>query len=118
MKIKNTKERIDLIRRESGLTQQQFSVELGVSQAAVSKYLTGRIPPAEVLLRIARLGKTTVEWLLSGEKNYFSSNDNIIAADSSELYDAEHKLVQKIAALPPKTREAINILIDELSLTK
>jgi len=118
MKRESTKERIDLIRRESGLTQRQFSEKLGVSQGAVSKYLTGRIPPAEVLLKIAGIGKTTVEWILSGEKNYYSSDENVSVTEYGEQYDAERKLAQKIAALPPKTREAINILIDELSLAK
>ena len=68
--------RIDAVRRELGLKQEQFAVALKISQPAVSKYLRERIPPAEILLRIARLGNTTIEWLLCGQKNY--SNNRFI----------------------------------------
>lgn len=51
------------------MTQKQFAKKLGVTQPMISKYEKGEIiPPAEILLKIAKLGKTTVEKLLEGEE--------------------------------------------------
>lgn len=49
------------------LNQKQFAKKLGITQPMVSKYEKGEIiPPAQVLLTIAKLGKTTVEKILEG----------------------------------------------------
>lgn len=51
------------------MNQKRFAKRLGISQPMVSKYEKGQvIPSAEILLKIARLGKTTVEKILEGEK--------------------------------------------------
>lgn len=65
---KKIAQRIQKIMREIGVTQQELADLLGISQPAISIYLKGRMPPPDVLLQIARLGETTVEWLLTGEK--------------------------------------------------
>jgi len=50
------------------LNQKQFAKKLGITQPMVSKYEKGEIiPPAQILLTIAKLGKTTVEMILEGE---------------------------------------------------
>ena len=50
------------------LNQKQFAKKLGITQPMVSKYEKGEIiPPAQILLRIAKLGKTTVDQLLEGD---------------------------------------------------
>jgi transcriptional regulator with XRE-family HTH domain len=58
--------RIRQIMKELKLSQKQLSEILGISQPAVSLYLKGRMPPADVLYRIARLAHSSVEWLLGG----------------------------------------------------
>lgn len=51
------------------MNQKRFAKQLGITQPMVSKYEKGQvIPSAEILLKIARLGKTTVEKILEGEK--------------------------------------------------
>jgi len=51
------------------LNQKQFAKNLGVTQPMVSKYEKGEIiPPAQILLTIAKLGKTTIEGILEGEE--------------------------------------------------
>ena len=51
------------------MNQKQFAKKLGITQPMISKYEKGEIiPPAEILLKIAKLGKTTVEKILEGEK--------------------------------------------------
>ena len=105
--------RIEAIRRQNGWTQEELAQKLGISQPAVSKYLRDRIPPAAILFRLAQIGNTTVEWLLSGDKTYFYS-DMMRVKEKGNVYDADYALSRKIAALPPAAREAIETLIDLL----
>lgn len=65
---KEIAKRIQQIMGELRVTQLQLADLLGISQPAISLYLKGRMPPAEVLLQIARLSGTTVEWILTGEE--------------------------------------------------
>lgn len=66
---KNAGRRVKKIRViDLDLNQKQFAKKLGITQPMVSKYEKGEIiPPAQILLRIAKLGKTTVEMILEGE---------------------------------------------------
>jgi transcriptional regulator with XRE-family HTH domain len=67
---KEIAQRIQQIMRDIGVTQQELADLLGISQPAISLYLKGRMPPPDVLLQIARLGGTTMEWLLTGETEH------------------------------------------------
>ncbi len=66
---KNAGRRIKKIRViDLDLSQKQFAKKLGITQPMVSKYEKGEIiPPAQILLKIAKLGKTTVENILEGQ---------------------------------------------------
>jgi len=65
---KNAGRRIKKIRVINlDMNQKQFAKKLGITQPMVSKYEKGKIiPPAQILLKIAKLGKTTVEKILEG----------------------------------------------------
>lgn len=65
---KNAGRRIKKIRViDLDLNQKQFAKNLGITQPMVSKYEKGEIiPPAQILLKIAKLGKTTIEMILEG----------------------------------------------------
>ncbi len=58
--------RIREIRREAGLRQRELAALLGTTQSAIHKYERGVIPEPRRLLEIARVGETSVEWLLTG----------------------------------------------------
>lgn len=45
----------------------QIAKSLGLSNAAITTYLAGRIPPAETLIEIAHLTGCSIHWLLTGE---------------------------------------------------
>ncbi|MCB0283280.1 MAG: helix-turn-helix transcriptional regulator [Calditrichaeota bacterium] len=119
IKTQEVTKRVDEIRRQLGFNQEQFAAALKISQAAVSKYLRERIPPAETLLRLARLANTTVEWILLGEKNYFYSDLNSKVNDNSPLYASDYdiELAKKIALLPADIRQSLLKLIDFLGKT-
>jgi len=104
--------RIDAIRQELGLTQMEFARTLKVSQSAISKYLNNRLPPADVLLRIARLGRTTIEWILTGEKAYWYTS---AVREESATYDADVHLARQISRLPQEARQALITLIHYLN---
>ena len=62
-------EKIQKLRKEQGLTQEQFAEQLFVSRTAVSKWETGRgIPSMESLKQIANLFHITLDQLLSTEE--------------------------------------------------
>ena len=62
-------EKIQQLRKEQGLTQEQFAERLFVSRTAVSKWETGRgTPSIESLQLIAKLGGTTLDALLRAEE--------------------------------------------------
>ena len=105
-------QRIEAIRRDQGLTQAEFARVLKVSQSAVSKYLNNRLPPADVLLRIARLGRTTMEWILTEEKAYWYVET---VAEETADYDADLSLARQISRLPQDARQALITLIHRLS---
>ncbi len=50
-----------------GKSQKDFALELGVSLRSYANYEADvRIPPGKVLERIARIGHTTADWILTG----------------------------------------------------
>ncbi len=104
-------QRIDWIRKQNGLSQEQLAHLLHISQPAVSHYLKRRIPPADILLQIARLGNTTMEWILTGQKSYFYGR----VEEDEAPYDAELKLMQRLNRLPGEIRQAVVLLIERLS---
>lgn len=62
-------EKIQKLRKEQGLTQEQFAEQLFVSRTAVSKWETGRgTPSMESLKQIANLLHITLDQLLSTEE--------------------------------------------------
>ena len=62
-------EKIQKLRKERGLTQEQFAEQLFVSRTAVSKWETGRgTPSMESLKQIANLFHITLDQLLSTEE--------------------------------------------------
>jgi len=50
------------------LTQAQFAAKLGVIGISIARYEGGRVPRADILDRIARLGGTTSAWILHGDQ--------------------------------------------------
>jgi transcriptional regulator with XRE-family HTH domain len=58
-------ERIKALRMP-GETQAQFADRLDTTQASISRYLNGRQPDRETLVKIARQTCVSLDWLLTG----------------------------------------------------
>ena len=64
----------------------RFAQQLGISASTYDYYESGRVPPAEILLRISDLGGVDLRWLLTGV-----AGSTAVAADNP--------IVQRAAAL-------------------
>jgi len=93
------------------LNQQTLAQQLHITQPAVSKYLQGRIPPAEILLKLARLGGVTVEWILTGSTELNKKR----VAEPPRDYQTADDLIQRIKRLPPELAQEIKQLVHVLS---
>ncbi|MBI3803127.1 MAG: helix-turn-helix transcriptional regulator [Nitrospirae bacterium] len=50
-------------------TQTEFAEAIGVKkQNYISRYERGRIPSPDLLVRIARMGRVSTDWLLTGKQ--------------------------------------------------
>ena len=67
--------RIKRLRKEKGLKQWQMADILGATQPAVHKYENGILPEVKRLLELARVGNTTVEWILTGRHWEYGSEE-------------------------------------------
>lgn len=105
--------RIKEIMKRVGITQKGLADYLNISQPAVSLYLQGRIPPADVLLKIARLGGTTVEWILTGAGEPFNELPKIL--EQQAAYGSEAALFELWNKLPENVRQTVLKLLQHLA---
>ena len=102
-------ERISIIMQNLNYSQKEFARYLSITQPAISKYLNGRIPPAGVLLHIALIAKTNIEWILTGKTAIKQGN----VAEPPADYHTKNNLARRIESLPKPLRNQIENLIDE-----
>lgn len=83
-------QRIKHLRKARGLRQWQMAELLGATQPAVHKYENGILPEVRRLLEIARIGNTTIEWILTGRhaENGSGEMDRL----PPEIYDLAYQL--------------------------
>lgn len=61
-------ERLKLIRKNSGMTQEAFASELGATRGMIAKYETGLVVPDQTMrLLISQRFNVNPEWLETGE---------------------------------------------------
>lgn len=97
--------RIKEIMKRVGITQKGLADYLSISQPAVSLYLQGRIPPADALLKIAELGGTTVEWILTGTRE--PSKDIIKIEEQRAVYGSDVILFELWKKLPDNVKQTV-----------
>lgn len=68
-------ERIKLVRKTLGLSQQEFGEKLGVSRDVISNIEYRQVPPKELLVKhIANLYGVNLAWLMYGEGEMMTSS--------------------------------------------
>jgi transcriptional regulator with XRE-family HTH domain len=77
--------RIKRLRKEAGLRQWQLAELIGATQPAIHMYERGVLPEPKRLLEIARIGNTTVEWILTG--HHWENGSTEMQRVPREIYD-------------------------------
>jgi len=78
-------QRIKTLRKAKGMRQWQMAERLGATQPAVHKYENGILPEVKRLLELARIGNTSVEWILTGR--HWENGSTEMERLKPELYD-------------------------------
>ena len=102
--------RISLLMNRLAVNQKQIAGLLGVTQPAVSKYLRDRTPPATILLKLAEMTGTSIEWILTGKE----SGNIPRTAEPLGSYSVAKALTLKIEQLPVAVQKGLLDLVDSL----
>ena len=102
--------RIRQLMEEHHFTQQDLAAHLDISQPAISLYLRGRIPPPPVLLALAQLTGTTVEWILTG-----TETQPMVVRESGSQYKYEVELLTIWKELDTRTKRDLMRLMKKLA---
>lgn len=101
-------QRIKHLRKTRGLRQWQMAQLLGATQPAVHKYENGILPEVKRLLELARIGDTSIEWILTGEHWENGS------AEMNRMATGVFELARQIHALNPEERRAVGAALEVL----
>jgi len=68
VKVLTLADRIKEVRKKAGLTQNDLAQKLEMTPTSIFKYEKGMsVPSPENIIKIARLGSVTADWLITGE---------------------------------------------------
>lgn len=82
-------ERIKSLRKSKGLRQWQMAELLGATQPAVHKYENGILPEVKRLLELARIGHTSIEWILTGR--HWENGSTEMERLKAEIYELAYQ---------------------------
>lgn len=108
------KKRLKDKRKQLGLTQQQLGEKIYLSKGEICAYEKGkRIPPLDVLIRIANFLEVDFLWLIGMELEYNKNEDKIVnlSEDDLKIINALKKdsdLYEKFLNNPERTINQIN----------
>ena len=89
--LNNFSERFSSLIKESGITQMELAQKIGVSQAAINFYKTGKnMPGGEELYKISKFFGVSIDWLLTGIESM--SEDSATQMWRDRALRAEEKL--------------------------
>lgn len=117
--------RIRDIRKRAGMTQGDLGRRLGVTASSVSSYESGEYSPStECLVEIAKIGGTSIDWLLTGEGEpnqpitKTRTLEDLVREDAEEWppsatppSDFEVRVIGMLRRIGPKERQHILNLI-------
>jgi transcriptional regulator with XRE-family HTH domain len=85
-----------LILKELSLTQTEFASMLGITQASVSRYLSGREIDNVLALAIEHIFDVSSKWILNGHGEMFKSK----SSQSSEVSPSEVQVLHLLRESP------------------
>ena len=102
-------ERIKSLRKSKGLRQWQMAELLGATQPAVHKYENGILPEVKRLLELARIGQTSIEWILTGR--HWENG----ATDMERLKPEVYELAQQFSLFTPEERKILGDALEVIN---
>jgi transcriptional regulator with XRE-family HTH domain len=91
------------VRRQLGLKRYQFAQRLDVTKASAGNYERGQMPRADLLDRIAKLGRVRIEWLLHGTEHAESKSSKPFVIRAPKAIEA------KLRQLPERYRRRYEV---------
>lgn len=91
--MNNFGERLRIALKASGYTQYKITKELNLSKNAITNYVNGRVPKAEILYSIAKMLNVSMEWLLTGSE---SKVNNVEVSCNKNLIEPYQNSIPKI----------------------
>jgi transcriptional regulator with XRE-family HTH domain len=112
-------DRVRIIRKEAGLTQEKFGERLGISKVAVSK-IENKVNSLSDQMRksICREFRINEEWLLSGTgEMHVSSGADLITRFSTEygLDSLERTILLEYVKLSPQSKQMFKAYLKSIS---
>lgn len=107
----NAGERIKVLRKSLGLTQQEFSDRLGIKRNTITNYEIGRNEPIDAVFNlICKTWNVNPEWLKEGEGDmYLPSSKDVLEqyCKDNELPKETAIFLREFAKLPSDQQENI-----------
>ncbi|MGH9869283.1 MAG: helix-turn-helix domain-containing protein [Candidatus Polarisedimenticolia bacterium] len=101
--------RIKRLRKEAGLRQWQLAEMIGATQPAIHMYERGVLPEPRRLLELARIGDTTVEWILTG-RHWENGSE-----DMRRVTEDVYRLAFQLKEYGPEDREILESAVRTLN---
>lgn len=105
-------ERLNELRQERGITQQELADVFHISNSAISSYETGtRIPDVDFLLELAKFYNTSCDYMIGLSDSKLPSNIlNSVIADQISY----QCVIEKIQKLSIERRRTLLAILDDL----
>ena len=100
--------RIRQIRLRADLRQWELARQLGTTQSAIHKYEHGVVPEPRRLIKLAQIGQTSIEWVLTGR--HWENGSEAQQRLSAELLNTAHVLREFSAGERATVDEALRIV--------
>lgn len=104
-------ERLKVLRKTLGLTQQEFADRLKIKRGAIANYEIGRNEPIDAVLSlICREFGVSRDWLCEGEGEMFIAAPSSVLDDLAREYGLRQKdyvLIEKLVKMSQKERDGI-----------
>ena len=108
MNMKMFGAQIAALRKQKGMTQNELGHRLGISFQAVSKWERGEtLPDTAILVDLARVLDTTVDYILTAGERSFNRQGKITVAQMAAGLRALEEMGQKLGRQNPLYRHAV-----------
>ena len=103
-------EKLQKLRKENGLSQEQLAEKLNVSRQAISKWEMGTIPDMENVVKIGRYFDCSLDYLMNNELDSKRKQDEQIQKTDVAKYRYKHENGNKYLALYTKSGKFVGYI--------